>query len=909
MAAVLLLVPLIAFVVPALFSAPALSGDNLIQNFPLRAFSGELLRQGHLPLWNPFIWSGSPLLGGMNAGSFFPLTFLFVVVPPIGAWVLNMTAVYWVAGLGTYWLLRQYGMHPLAGFLGAAVYAYGGAMIGQMVHLGIIEGMALMPLVVLAILKISWAFFGVGPATRTWSSEEALEAPLGEQAGTGVPSSPWPWVVGLAVLVGLIGLTGEPRSIAECEIVGLTLALWLALRGYGEAAVSWGRRARFVGAIVLAGAWGVAIGAAQLLPGYDFITLSQRANEPYSFFASGSLHTQWTVLLLVPDLFGGSGTLHQPVYFNGYNLPEVTGYVGLLPLVACAALVTRTFGRNRDRASADWAPWLFVALLGLLLAWGQYTPLGGLFGHIWLFGRTRLQSRSLGIVDLALAVVFAFWADRALGHRHQWLGTAGWRRWVSAAPAMAAVVVCVVAIAFQRQLESAFGAFGSGAGMTPWFVAQLVVALSVVALVLGWRHLGAVRARWALSAVIVVDLALFGLSSATGFASATPNVVEASKAAAARVLGTETRFAIYAPAYPASEYVHIGAIGQPDLNVFTTLPSVQGYGSIVDNTYGSATGTHFIDTLDPCALARGVFTPLRLGTLLIGPNRLAVEVPSSGVAPPARAPCPGARPAGSARQRTWYFGQALTLSGALLATPGRSASTVLVGSRVGVLRADGAVTFPALTIRGAGDHATVAFRSPVDAVGLVVRGNPRAVSDTSEVTTAGGPSYALDGAVQDAVGEPGWAFTGSWEGNARFERTSVLPPVWLEGGSAGATATQVATADNGTEVDRVTTSAPALLVRSESNLPGWRAAAAPTAGGASRPLPIRAVGLIQGVRLPAGSWTVTFTYSAPGLDAGLAGSFLGIGAVLIVVAVRFVGRRRVRRTRRGGSSEPGVAKP
>ncbi len=904
MVAVLLLVPLLAFVVPALFGAPALSGDNLIQNFPLRAFSGELLRQGHLPLWNPFIWSGSPLLGGMNAGSFFPLTFLFVVVPPIGAWVLNMTAVYWVAGLGTYWLLRQYGIRPLAGLLGAAVYAYSGAMVGQMVHLGIIQGMALMPLILLAILKVSWAFFGIGPATR--SSEDGLEAPLGERAGTGVPSSPWPWVVGLAVLVGLIALTGEPRSIAECEIVGLTLALWLTLRGYGEATVSWRRRAQFLGAIVLAGAWGVAIGAAQLIPGYDFITLSQRANEPYSFFASGSLHTQWTVLLLVPDLFGGSGTLHQPVYFNGYNLPEVTGYVGLLPLVACAALLTRTFGRTRDRASADWAPWLFLALLGLLLAWGQYTPLGGLFGHIWLFGRTRLQSRSLGIVDLALAVVFAFWADRALGPRHQWLGTAGWRRWVSTAPPMAAVVVCVVAIAYQRQLESAFGAFGSGAGMTPWFVAQLVVALTVVALVFGWRHLGAVRARWALSAVVVVDLALFGLSSATGFASAAPNVVQPDHGAAATVLGTEGRFAIYAPAYPASKYVHIGAIGQPDLNVFTTLPSVQGYGSIVDNTYGSATGTHFIDTLDLCALARGVFTPLRLRTLLIGPSQLAVEVPSSGVAPHAPAPCPGAPPAGTARERTWYFGQTLTVSGASLATPGRSASTVLVGSRVGVLKADGAVIFPALTIRAAGGHATVAFRSPVHAVGLAVRGNPRAVSDTSEVATAGGPSYALDGAAQDAVGQPGWAFTGTWEGNARFERAPVLPPVWLQSGPAGATATQVAMADNGSEVDRVTTSAPALLVRSESNLPGWQATATPTAGGASRPLPIRAVGLIQGVRLPTGSWTVTFTYSAPGLDAGLAGSFVGIGAVLVVVGVRFVGRRRVRRRSRAGGSEPQV---
>ena len=79
--------------------------------------------------------------------------------------------------------------------------------------------------------------------------------------------------------------------------------------------------------------------------------------------------------------------------------------------------------------------------------------------------------------------------------------------------------------------------------------------------------------------------------------------------------------------------------------MFTTLPSVQGYGSIVDNTYGSATGTHFIDTLDPCALARGVFTPLRLRTLLTGPSQLAVKVSSSGVAPLAPRSLPGG-PAG-----------------------------------------------------------------------------------------------------------------------------------------------------------------------------------------------------------------------------------------------------------------------
>jgi hypothetical protein len=208
------------------------------------------------------------------------------------------------------------------------------------------------------------------------------------------------------------------------------------------------------------------------------------------------------------------------------------------------------------------------------------------------------------------------------------------------------------------------------------------------------------------------------------------------------------------------------------------------------------------------------------------------------------------------------------------------------------------VVFPALTIGAAGDHATVSFRSPEDAVGLVVRGNPRAVSDASQVTTVGGPRFVLDGSVQDALGQPGWVFNGTWAGNAHFDRVRIRPPVWLQGGPAGAAATQIGIADNGTEVDRVTTSAPALLVRSESNLPGWQVTAAPTTGGASRPLPIHEVGLIQGVRLPAGSWTVTFTYRAPGLDLGLAGSAVGIGAVLIVVGVRAARRRHVRPTSR-----------
>src|SRR5580704_12773169 len=116
----LLVVPVVVFVVPALFGHPVVAGDNQIQNYPLRVLSGQMLRAGHLPMWDPWIWSGSPLLGGLNAGSLYPGTWIFAVLPGLVAWTANLVFLYWVAAFGIYVLARMYGLTPLASALGGA---------------------------------------------------------------------------------------------------------------------------------------------------------------------------------------------------------------------------------------------------------------------------------------------------------------------------------------------------------------------------------------------------------------------------------------------------------------------------------------------------------------------------------------------------------------------------------------------------------------------------------------------------------------------------------------------------------------------------------------------------------------------------------------------------------------------
>ena len=82
--------PVALFAVPALAGVTWLVSDNLTQNFPLRVLVGIDLRHGHAPVWDPYLWSGSPLLSGFNAGAAYPATWLFSVLPGAFAWVVKI---------------------------------------------------------------------------------------------------------------------------------------------------------------------------------------------------------------------------------------------------------------------------------------------------------------------------------------------------------------------------------------------------------------------------------------------------------------------------------------------------------------------------------------------------------------------------------------------------------------------------------------------------------------------------------------------------------------------------------------------------------------------------------------------------------------------------------------------------
>ncbi len=935
LALVFVVVPLVVFGVPAAFGVPVLVGDNLIQNYPLRALVGTDLIHGHLPLWDPYLWSGSPLLAGFNAGAAYPLTWLFAVLPHLFAFVVSQAGAYVVAALGMVTFLRLQGRSFTAAGLGAAAFSYGGFMAMQSVHLDLVTAGA----------WLVWAFVAVDRLARR---------PAGTPAG--------PWVALLGAALGLMVLSGAAEPLLDGGVALGIYALWLLLRTPG-------RRLSVAVGTVGGAALGAAIGAAQLLPGSLYQAQSQRALHTYQYFTSGSMNKSLTILGLDPLVLGGAH--HFPLSYVGtYNLPEISSYVGIVPVMGLVGLLARRHRRHPE--ASQWWIWYVIGLVGLLLAWGSFTPLGHLEYLVPLYNRQRLLVRNLLEVDLAVVVLFAAWVDHMLLSPSDASGAASsGRRWTSDVvlpllPVAAVVGLQVVVLAGGPWFPHFLHVPGPVSYGRLWPLALVLSVPSAIAVYAGTlvvrRHRLGARLGRLLVVVVAADMVVFN-----AFAQADPQVSTAldssNSYAAALVAATEAagsgpggelhRVAIFDPDrfYPNE----VNELGQPDLTILRDLRSVQGYGAIVDARYDNATGTHLQGSLTPSTLTDGTMSRLDLGVLVTVPENFvhlvvaAPGVPNSTLAgatplppvPPDRAAAPatvGAPPTLSVDSlaykyvdappaavalvpgqiRTQYFGTVLAVSAVHLplevAPPVPGSAELTPHVRVGLLGPKATAVHWLAGPAGVavpGDLRLAVPGAP-EASGLVVEAvappsvlGARAVqAGQAVISTAGQGTYRVDGGFRDIVAPPQWRFAGMIGVFCVFVAEAPAGRAYVTG-TAG-TARVLSDPPWGTTRVEVTTTAPGTLVRSESYASGWQATIDPAPGttGPSTSAAVVRRGLVQAVAVPAGTHVVTFRYRPHRVVEGLALSGAG---VLVALALALSGRRGagLRRRAAAGRSPAG----
>ncbi|MGP0031774.1 MAG: hypothetical protein ACLPVF_14855 [Acidimicrobiales bacterium] len=884
---VLIALPAAIFVLPDLLGGHLLmSGDNVQQNYPLRVLTGSLLRHGQLPLWDPYIFSGSPLLAGFNAGAAYPLIGLFVILPDRAAWIATEVVLFAAIGVGMYVFLRALALSTVACLLAALTFSFSGTVLSQVNHVDMTEGFVAIPWMLLATLHI-------------------------------VRDGRWRWSVLLGVGFALVILGGAPEAMLDEAILVFAYA---ALSAGLDRDRWWRVLSRGGAGAVLA----LSLAAIQWLPGLSFIASSQRSGVGSSFASAGSYPPVDGLLSLVPYLFGGYGHLGEARFFSGYNLPEVGIYLGILPIVALLVLWIPAWPSRL--APRERRTWYLVGLLGVLLALGGNTPLEHLFNEIPLYGHQRLQSRNMIDFSVVVCVLFAGWIDRGRESPDPYVRV---DRWTAAVPAAIVVVLAGLALFDPNGLiTSVAGASPSSATVhTVREATVIALGFCLVAWVIVWLRPVLADRRWVplMSLFVLVDIGLMAATSQ--LVTPPPNDLVAGTTPienyVAAHLAPGGRFVVYDPQQYGLGL--LGSNGLPDDNILADLPSVGGYSSIVNGNYGQVTQAHTVGQFNVAELASGTLDDLDLQDILTVPEYFMLPLASrptdlAAVQPESQGPgrdpvlpkgtrasyenrastyYPAPRAALSRGQvGTWFFGQSLVPTAAsLVFSSGATAAAV----RFGTFGARGTVTWgrPVATVPGT--RSVTGTLPPGEADGLAVQVTSGRIPVHQAVVTVDQRAYALNGSLSAAVQPGGWRQQGSVEGETLFVRHT--PPAPLRAVTARgqpAPGIEVVSSGANAETVRVRAAGPLALVRDVAEDAGWRATVS-VDGAPARTVPLTAYGLVQQVHLPRGDDVVTFRYRPAHFDVAVA---LTAVAALLLVVLAAVALWTAARRRRGRTLPP-----
>lgn len=319
--------------------------DPVRQQIPWRKIAIDQWKQGQIPTWNPYNFSGTPILANIQSAALYPLNILFFLFSFIDAWTMLIILQPLLAGLFMYWYLRSLKLRYIASLLGAIAWSFSGFNVAWLTW-GTIGHVALwLPLALLAIDR-RWHFMLVFSLVSQFL------------AGHAQISFYFIFVIiAYAVTRKKIGL----RFILLLSLVALVVSVqWIPF-------LEWIRQ------------------SGRVAGGADF------TKEGW-FIPWGNL-----VQFVAPDFFGNPTTLN---YWGQWNYGEFVGYIGILPLVfAFIAIFSRSLKNHRI--------WIGTGAVALLLA--LPTPIANLPFILNIPIISALQpTRLLFIVDFALAVLAAY---------------------------------------------------------------------------------------------------------------------------------------------------------------------------------------------------------------------------------------------------------------------------------------------------------------------------------------------------------------------------------------------------------------------------------------------------------------------------------------------------------------------
>ena len=140
----------ILYFLPVLFSTQTFASRDIYAFFyPRRFFAAETIRNGSIPLWNPYLASGVPFLANLQSSIFYPLSIIYYILPFEMGFKIFIVVHYYLAGFFTYLLMRRwrYGIYP--SLVAGVVFMFGGYMVSILDNVAFLTSATWLPLVIL----------------------------------------------------------------------------------------------------------------------------------------------------------------------------------------------------------------------------------------------------------------------------------------------------------------------------------------------------------------------------------------------------------------------------------------------------------------------------------------------------------------------------------------------------------------------------------------------------------------------------------------------------------------------------------------------------------------------------------------------------------------------------------------
>ncbi len=293
--------------------------DPVLQFQPWLEFNRTMVRQGRLPLWNPYAGCGVPHLACGQSAVFDPFHLIayLATVPCALAWMA--AGRLWVAGLGMFLLARSWGCEYWGRWFAGLVYPCCGFLIVWLLY----------PVTPVAIW-LPWLLL---------ASDGVLNHPRARRAG----------LLSVAVALAIVG--GHIQTTAHVLLAAGLFASWRVVTAFAP----WRDRGRRLFVWAAGIALGLVLGAAQIIPLGCYLAKSpvwgDRQRETRAWWVLSRPRLPDVVCTAFPYIYGSQRRGH-PNLARGlgvHNLNESAGgYAGLATLIWLAPLAIGQRGRRGE---------------------------------------------------------------------------------------------------------------------------------------------------------------------------------------------------------------------------------------------------------------------------------------------------------------------------------------------------------------------------------------------------------------------------------------------------------------------------------------------------------------------------------------------------------------------------------